>query len=203
MSFAVVLAGIAAGASLILAIGAQNAFVLRQALQRQHVGTVVALCALCDAFLIACGVAGTGALVHAHPLVLQLLRFGGAAFVGGYGLAAAVRAVRGSSALAPSRRGATTRRAAVLASIAFTFLNPHTYLDTMVLLGTLSTRYASPWSFAVGAIVASVLWFSLLGYGGRLLIPVFQKPRAWRVLDAGMAVFMTVLALRLLVQPIT
>ncbi len=198
-----VLAGMGAGASLILAIGAQNAFVLRQALQRQHVGTVVALCALSDVLLIACGVAGTGALVQAHPLVLQLFRFGGAAFVGGYGLLAAMRALRGSSGLAPTRRGATTRRAAVLACLAFTFLNPHTYLDTMVLLGTLSTRYASPWSFALGAIVASVLWFSLLGYGGRLLIPVFQKPLAWRVLDAVMAVFMLVLAVRLLAQPIT
>ncbi len=190
------------GASLILAIGAQNAFVLRQALQRQHVGTVVALCALSDVFLIACGVAGTGALVQAHPLVLQILRFGGAAFVAGYGLAAAVRALRGSSALAPSRRGATTRRAAVLACLAFTFLNPHTYLDTMVLLGTLSTRYASPWSFAVGAILASVAWFSLLGYGGRLLIPVFQRPVAWRVLDASMAIFMLMLAVRLIANPI-
>ena len=202
MSSAAVLAGMGAGASLILAIGAQNAFVLRQALQRQHVGTVVALCALSDVVLIACGVAGTRALVGEHPAILQLFRFGGAAFVGAYGLLAAIRALRGTSGLAPTRRGATTRRAAVLACLAFTFLNPHTYLDTMVLLGTLSTRYASPWSFAVGAIIASVLWFSLLGYAGRLLIPVFQKPRAWRVLDAAMAAFMLVLAVRLLANPI-
>jgi L-lysine exporter family protein LysE/ArgO len=202
MSLAAVLAGAGAGASLIVAIGAQNAFILRQALQRQHVGTVVALCAVFDILLIACGVAGTGALVADHPVVLQILRFGGAVFVGMYGLAAAMRALRGSSALTPTRRGATTRRAAVLACLAFTFLNPHTYLDTMVLLGTLSTRYASPWSFGVGAIAASLLWFSLLGYGGRLLIPVFRKRGAWRFLDAVMAAFMLVLAVRLLVQPI-
>lgn len=202
MSSSAVLAGMGAGASLIVAIGAQNAFVLRLALQRQHVGTIVALCVVSDVLLIALGVAGVGALGD-HPILLGLLRFGGAAFVGAYGAMAALRAIRGTSALAPTRRGATTRKAAVLACLAFTFLNPHTYLDTMVLLGTLSTRYASPWSFAAGAIIASTLWFTLLGVGGRLLIPVFQKPLAWRVLDGAMAIFMFSLAVRLLANPIT
>ena len=202
MSLAAILAGVGAGASLIIAIGAQNAFVLRQALQRQHVATVVALCIAGDVLLITAGVAGTGALVGDHPVALELLRFGGAAFVATYGLLAAARAVRGTSGLAPTRRGATTRKAAMLAAFAFTFLNPHAYLDTIVLLGTISTRYDSPWSFGLGAIVASIAWFSLLGFGGRVLVPVFQKPGAWRVLDGAMAVFMLVLAARLISQPI-
>lgn len=197
-----VLAGLGTGASLIVAIGAQNAFVLRQALQRRHVATVVALCVLGDTLLIAAGVGGAGALVGGHPVVFAALQLGGAAFIGGYGVAAGRRALRGTSGLAPTRRGATTRRAAILASLAFTFLNPHAYLDTVVLLGTVSTRSASPWAFAAGAILASALWFTLLGVAGRLLVPVFQRPSAWRVLDGVVAAFMLVLAVRLLAHPL-
>jgi len=202
MTLGTVLAGFVAGASLIVAIGAQNAFILRQALQQRHVGTVVAICIASDVFLILCGVAGIGALVRDWPPLLHLLRFGGAAFVGVYGLKAAARVLRGSSALRPAHRATTDRRQIILACLTFTFLNPHTYLDTMVLLGTLSTRYPSRWAFALGACVASVLWFSLLGFGGRLLIPVFRKPIAWRVLDAAMAVFMLVLCVLLLARPL-
>jgi len=197
-------AGFAAGAGLIVAIGAQNAFVLRQGLQRRHVGPVVALCATGDVALILCGVAGIGALVRAWPALLQALRFAGAAFLGAYGLMAARRAWRGAGALAPAAGGGADRRRTLLACLAFTFLNPHVYLDTTVLLGSLSTRYpgAARWAFASGACTASLLWFSTLGYGARLLLPAFRNPAAWRVLDALIAAFMLVLGLLLLLHPL-
>lgn len=197
-------AGFAAGAGLIVAIGAQNAFVLRQGLQRRHVGLVVAICMLGDIVLIVCGVAGIGALVRQWPVLLQVLRYGGATFLGVYGLMAALRAWRGSGALAPGSGGEAEWRRVLLACLAFTFLNPHVYLDTMVLLGSLSTRYpgATRWAFAFGACIASAVWFSALGYGARLLLPVFRNPFAWRVLDASMAAFMLGLCLLLLLQPL-
>lgn len=204
MLLAAASAGFFAGAGLIIAIGAQNAFVLRQGLLRRHVGRVVAICAFGDILLIVCGVAGIGILVREWPALLQVLRFGGAAFLGAYGLMAAHRAWRGSGALSPTAEGQADGRRVTLACLAFTFLNPHVYLDTMVLLGSLSTRYpgAVRWTFAAGACSASVLWFSTLGYGARLLLPVFRDPRAWRALDGLMAAFMLTLSLLLLLRPI-
>ncbi|WP_257386050.1 LysE/ArgO family amino acid transporter [Tahibacter caeni] len=204
MFLAAASAGFAASAGLIIAIGAQNAFVLRQGLRRRHVGTVVAVCLFGDIALILGGVAGIGALVQRWPALLQALRLGGAAFLGAYGLLAARRAWRGSSALAPTGADETSRRRALLTCLAFTFLNPHVYLDTMVLLGSLSTRYAGAgrWAFAAGACAASLVWFTSLGYGARLLLPVFRSPRAWRVLDTVMAAFMLALCLLLLLRPI-
>ncbi|HDS1037986.1 TPA: amino acid transporter [Stenotrophomonas maltophilia] len=205
MWIAAALAGLFAGAGLIIAIGAQNAFVLRQGLQRQHVGTVVLACMGADIALILAGVGGMGALVLQWPLLLQGLRFGGAAFLLWYGLQAGLRAWRGGSALAAAdSSGGGSRRQVLLACLAFTVLNPHVYLDTVVLLGSLSTRYPGNlrWVFAAGACVASVAWFCALGYGARLLQPVFRKPAAWRVLDAFIALFMGVLALLLLLRPL-
>lgn len=189
-------AGFAASAVLIIAIGAQNAFVLRQGLKRRHVGVIVATCMLGDIALILAGVAGVGAIVQRYPAVLQVLRFGGAAFLGAYGVLAMQRAWRGAGALAPAAESEPDRRRVLLACLAFTFLNPHVYLDTMILLGSLSTSYpgATRWAFAAGASTASAAWFTSLGYGARLLVPVFRTPRAWRVLDAAMAVFMLALA---------
>jgi len=204
MLLAAASAGFIAGAGLIIAIGAQNAFVLRQGLQRRHVGRVVLTCMLGDIVLIACGVAGIGALVRQWPSLLEALRYGGAAFLAAYGLMAARRAWQGGGALAPTGTGDADGRRVLLACLAFTFLNPHVYLDTMVLLGSLSTRYAGSArvAFAAGACLASVVWFSSLGYGARLLLPVFRDPRAWRALDAVMAVFMLGLCLLLLLQPL-
>ena len=204
MLLAAASAGFLAGGGLIVAIGAQNAFVLRQGLQRRHVGAVVAICMLGDILLIVCGVAGIGVLVQQWPALLQALRFGGATFLAVYGLMAARRAWGGSGALAPTAGEEPHRRRVLLAGLAFTFLNPHVYLDTMVLLGTLSTRYpgAARWAFALGACGASVLWFATLGYGARLLLPVFRSPRAWRALDAAMAMFMLVLCLLLVLRPL-
>lgn len=198
------LAGFIAGAGLIVAIGAQNAFVLRQGLQRQRVGLVVAVCAAGDIALIALGVAGIGSLVQQWPALLQVLRYAGAAFLGVYGLMAAQRAWRGTGALKAQGEAPASWRRVLLTCLGFTFLNPHVYLDTMVLLGSLSTRYPGGlrWAFACGACLASVLWFCSLGYGARLLQPVFRRPGAWRVLDAGIAVFMLALCLLLLLRPL-
>ena len=197
------LAGFVASAGLIVAIGSQNAFVLRQGLLQRNVGMVVLTCALGDIVLILCGVLGVGALVREWPALLQVLRFGGAVFLGVYGLMAARRAWAGSSGLAPAD-GSTSSRRVLLACLAFTFLNPHVYLDTMILLGSLSTRYAGMgrWAFAFGACLASVTWFSTLGFGSRLLQPVFKSPIAWRLLDAFVALFMLILAVLLVLRPI-
>lgn len=197
-------AGLASGAGLIIAIGAQNAFVLRQGLQRSHVGLVVLTCMAGDIVLIVAGVVGIGALVQQWPGLLQALRFGGAAFLLAYGGLAARRAVSGSAGLAAAAGEARAWRTVLLSAAAFTFLNPHVYLDTMVLLGSLSTRYPPDmrWAFAAGACMASVLWFSALGFGARLLQPIFRQARAWRVLDALMAAFMFALALLLLLKPL-
>ncbi|WP_369979980.1 LysE/ArgO family amino acid transporter [Xanthomonas bundabergensis] len=198
------LAGFIASAGLIIAIGAQNAFVLRQGLKRQHVALVVAVCAFGDIALIVLGVAGIGALVQQWPGLLQVLRYAGAAFLGVYGLMAARRAWRGAGALQAQGEQPASWRRVLLTCLAFTFLNPHVYLDTMVLLGSLSTRYPGTlrWAFAFGACLASVVWFCGLGYGARLLQPVFRNPRAWRVLDACIAVFMLALCLLLLLRPL-
>lgn len=204
MLAAAALAGFAASAGLIIAIGSQNAFVLRQGLLRRNVGLVVTVCALGDITLILCGIAGVGALVREWPALLDALRFGGAAFLGVYGLMAARRAWRGAHGLAPDADTATSWRRVLLACLAFTFLNPHVYLDTMLLLGGIASQYAGAarWAFAAGACVASVSWFLTLGYGSRLLLPVFRSARAWRVLDAFVAVFMLSLSFLLILRPI-
>lgn len=201
MSFAAYLAGLGTGASLIMAIGAQNAFVLRQGLARRHVGLVVAICALADAALILVGVAGMGLVVQRHAGLLQWLRYIGAIFLLGYGALAAWRAWRGSSGLQPNGADAGgSRWRVVLGCLGFTLLNPHVYLDTVVLLGSVSTHYAGSarWCFAAGAASASALWFAALGYGARLLLPWFRSAFAWRLLDAFVALLMGVLAAVLL-----
>jgi len=203
MQLTAYLAGLGTGAGLIVAIGAQNAFVLRQGLQRRHVGAVVLVCVLADLVLIALGVAGMGLAVQRQPGLLQLLRFVGAAFLAAYGLLAVRRAWRGESRLRPADAAADGLGRTVLACLGFTLLNPHVYLDTVVLLGSLSTHYdgAGRWSFAAGAGSASVLWFTALGHGARLLLPVFRSPVAWRLFDVLVAVLMWVLATLLLWQP--
>lgn len=204
MLLSAIATGFVTGAGLIIAIGAQNAFVLRQGLQRSHVGLVVAICALSDIALILLGVAGIGALVLEWPQLLQALRFGGAAFLGWYGFLASQRAWRGSGTLAPDQGNENSMQRVLLACLAFTFLNPHVYLDTMVLVGSLSTRYPGmlQWAFALGACAASVAWFSALGLGARLLQPIFRKPNTWRVLDGCVAIFMLTLCLLLLLHPL-
>jgi L-lysine exporter family protein LysE/ArgO len=200
---AVFMQGWAMGAGLILAIGAQNALVLRQGLKREHVGAVVAVCTLSDWLLIALGVFGFGALIQGSPLLLEAFRFGGAAFLLGYALLAAKRAWRPAAGLQAA--GPAARLGATLsAAFAFTFLNPHVYLDTVVLLGGLGARQppALQWPFVAGAGVASAMWFGLLGFGAAAAAPRRRSAHTWRVLDALVALLMTGLGLQLLLQPL-
>ncbi|WP_199280423.1 L-lysine exporter [Salinibacterium sp. CAN_S4] len=196
--FSAAVAGFFSGAALIIAIGAQNAFVLRQGIRREHVLPIVLVCALSDAILIALGVAGIGTLVTAAPVVLEIIRWAGVAFLVGYAIFAARRAIR-PSALVVGTSDTITRTAAVATVLALTWLNPHVYLDTVLLLGSLSTAHGPEgrWWFAGGAILASLVWFTALGFGARLLRGFFAKPMAWRILDLGIAVVMLVLAVRL------
>ncbi|MDM7854304.1 LysE/ArgO family amino acid transporter [Cellulomonas alba] len=192
------LAGLLAGLSLIVAIGAQNAFVLRQGVRREHVGAVVAVCVAADLLLIGAGTAGLGALVHRHPAALTAARYGGAAFLATLAVLAILR-VRRPERLDPAASG-PARLAPVLGTcLALTFLNPHVYLDTVVLLGSLAGQRTQPWAFAAGAGTASVLWFTALGFGAGLLRPVFARPRAWQVLDVAVAAVMATLAVVLVV----
>lgn len=195
------LSGLLAGASLIIAIGAQNAFVLRQGIRREHVLAIVLVCAVSDIVLILLGVAGIGVLIEAAPVVLDIVRWAGAAFLVGYAIFAARRALR-PKALTLAATASTPPLASVLTALALTWLNPHVYLDTVLLLGSLASAQGDDarWYFAAGACVASILWFSALGFGARLLAPVFAKPAAWRVLDGAIAVVMLVLAIALLVR---
>jgi L-lysine exporter family protein LysE/ArgO len=194
------LRGFGTSAALIVAIGAQNAFVLRQGLRRAHVLPVVLVCALSDVLLIGLGVAGLGALVLQSPLLLQLARWGGAAFLIVYGLLAARRALGPQHRLAVDGAASTDLRAALLACLAFTYLNPHCWLDTVVLLGSISSQQPAGTraAFGGGAMLASLVWFFALGYGARLLAPLFERPIAWRVLDGTIALVMGAIALSLL-----
>lgn len=198
MDFHAAVEGFGLGASLIIAIGVQNALVLRQGLLRSHVFPVVAFCALSDAVLILAGAIGLGALIQALPSLLLVVTFGGAAFLLWYGIAAARRALS-PSALLPTDEPPRPLKAVLVTLAAVTLLNPHVYLDTVVLLGSISARYPLDqriW-FVAGAMLSSVTWFSVLGYGARLLTPVFRKPVAWRVLDSVIAVVMWAIAVGL------
>lgn len=213
-----VIAGFALGLSLLVAIGAQNLFVLRQGVRREHVAAVATVCALSDAALIAAGVSGLGAVLQAVPWLVDVVRWAGAAFLLGYAVLAARRAWRPSgaalsadaAAVDPAAAGsgvdsarAGTRTATPLAPVlltclALTWLNPHVYLDTVFLLGSVaSTHGDARWWFAAGAMAASVAWFFSLAYGARYLGRWLATPLAWRLLDAGIAVVMTVLAVSL------
>ena len=194
-----VLSGLASGLSLIVAIGAQNAFVLRQGLQRSHVALVIAVCALSDLVLIVLGVAGIGVVIEQAPAVLEVVRWAGAAFLAAYGAFAAWRAIRGQ-ALGQLGTGQAAGWVAVLGTgLAFTWLNPHVYLDTVLLLGSIASTHGPDgrWWFAAGAGLASVAWFTALGVGARFLAPVFRRRSAWRVLDAVIAVVMVTMAILL------
>lgn len=188
------LTGLATGGALIVAIGAQNAFVLRQGLARSHVGTVVAICAASDALLIVAGVAGLGALVRAAPLALEVLRWGGAAYLAAYAVRAFLRAARPSTLTAAA--GTVRSRASVVASaLAFTYLNPHVYVDTVLLLGAIGTQFGDArWWFAGGASTASLVWFGGLGLGARRLSHRMASPTTWRLIDAAIGAVMLAVA---------
>ncbi len=191
--------GFVASFTLIAAIGAQNAFVLRQGIRREHVLPVVALCTVSDIALIAAGIAGVGALINAHPGAVNVAKFGGALFLFGYGMLAARRAWR-PSALNPSDATPARLAEVLLTAAAMTFLNPHVYLDTVVLLGALANQHRDDrWLFGVGAVTASAVWFVSLGLGARRLAGLFASPMTWRILDGLIAVTMIGLGVSLVV----
>nr|WP_319410957.1 LysE/ArgO family amino acid transporter [uncultured Cohaesibacter sp.] len=189
------LQGFLLGASLIIAIGAQNAFVLRLGLQRLHILPVVLICSFSDAVLIAAGVAGMGTLVRQSHLLLTIITWGGFAFLVVYGLQAFIRAFK-SSGMHVSKGQSISLRNAILTVLAFTYLNPHVYLDTVMLVGSLSARWPGIQQlyFAIGAITASFVWFFALGYGARILTPLFERAIAWRILDFLIGLIMWMLA---------
>ncbi|HTR17653.1 MAG TPA: LysE/ArgO family amino acid transporter [Acetobacteraceae bacterium] len=191
------LAGFGLSAALIVAVGAQNAFVLRQGLRRQHVGSVVLFCALADLTLIAAGVAGLGAALQRLPGLIAVLTLGGVLFLAWYGIGAIRRAMCPAGGLTAEGKGeALSQRAALVRTAGFTLLNPHVYLDTVLLVGAVGAAQplgGQP-AFVVGAGLASALWFAALGYGARLLAPLFARPAAWRVLDAIVGVTMLTIA---------
>jgi L-lysine exporter family protein LysE/ArgO len=200
-ALAAALTGALLGGSLIVAIGAQNAFVLRQGLQGRHVGAVVAFCAAADLLLMAAGVAGLGAAIGRAPALTALLTLGGAAFLVVYGALAARRALRPGVLAAASARP-LSRGQALAQVAAFTFLNPHVYLDTVLLVGAIGAQQPVPLrpAFVAGAALASLAWFSALGYGARMLAPWLARPAAWRWLDGVIALTMWVLAAGLLLH---
>jgi L-lysine exporter family protein LysE/ArgO len=192
-------AGFFLGLSLIVAIGAQNAFILRQGLRREHVLPLVLTCAISDAILIALGVAGFATVLSRVEWLEPVLRYGGAAFLIAYALRSAHSAWTGGNSLRAGETAGTSLRTALLTCLAFTWLNPHVYLDTVVLLGSISTRYAGhEVAFALGAMTASFFFFFSLGYGARLLAPLFARPASWRVLDGIIALVMASIAIKLL-----
>lgn len=198
------LVGAGSGLSLIVAIGAQNAFVLRQGIRREHVLPVVLICGLTDAVLELLGVAGIGFVVQRAPILLEIVRWGGVAFLLWYAWSAARRAMRPEALVADadgdagSGRGGSRRRV-ILACLAITYLNPHVYLDTMVLMGSIGNAQGDParWWFVVGGALASIAWFFVLGYGARALTRFFATPKSWQVLDWIVAGVMLVIAARL------
>lgn len=220
-----VFSGLGLGLSLIVAIGAQNVFVLRQGIRREHVLPVVVICALSDALLIAAGVAGLGFVISAAPWLVVIARWAGALFLLVYGILAARRAWRGGEELrvdsadaahpaappaatatsAHTRTATATALAPVIATVlALTWLNPHVYLDTVLMLGSIAATHGDErWLFAAGAIAASILWFTALGFGARYLGRWLRTERSWRILDAIIAVVMIAIAVSLVVPVFT
>ncbi|MFM0741156.1 LysE/ArgO family amino acid transporter [Paraburkholderia xenovorans] len=199
--------GVALCASLIVTIGAQNAFVLRQGIMRSHVGKIVALCALSDCILIGAGVGGASVLVERYPVFVHTMLYVGLAYLAWFGVNALRRAVRPGHAVLDTNDGAApvppVQRAMpiVLMTLAFTWLNPHVYLDTFLLIGTAGAREpdGARVAFALGAMAVSGIWFVGLGYGARALAPLFRRATAWRVLDGaigGMVLLLAVTQLR-------
>jgi L-lysine exporter family protein LysE/ArgO len=200
MSVSVLLAGFSLGFSLILAIGAQNAFVLKQGLKQQHVFVVCIICALSDAVLITAGIAGFSVVVQKFPLIEQIARYTGAAFLFFYAAISFKAFFTAEHALHARGKDVSSIFTAILTCLAFTWLNPHVYLDTVVILGSISTQYdGQQLAFGVGAVTASFVFFFSLGYGAKLLIPVFKNPNAWKILEFIIGFVMLALGINLLV----
>lgn len=194
------LSGFLSGATLILAIGAQNSFVLRQGIRNEHIVPVVLVCSCADALLIMAGVAGLGLLIQSNPAVLTFARYGGAIFLAAYGIAAGKRALQSNRLVVNAEIGASLGTA-IATCLSFTFLNPHVYLDTVILLGSLANQRQGTgrWIFGLGGSMASFAWFFALGFGARKLAPLFSKAIAWRLLDTAIAISMIGLSMMLFI----
>ena len=192
------LAGLLTGLSLIVAIGAQNAYVLRQGLRRSHVGAVVAICAVSDLVLIGAGVSGIGTVVDHAGWAITVVRWFGVAFLTWYGVRTLIQA-RHPDGLRAAGDPSADRRTTLLKAVALTWLNPHVYLDTVLLLGSIANTHghSGRWWFGLGAGLASILWFTGLGYGARVIAPLLSRPRAWQVLDLLIGLTMLLVALGL------
>lgn len=194
----IALTGFFSGLSLIVAIGAQNAYVLRLGLMRTYVGIAVVICALSDAILIIAGTAGMGALVSQNQILLKIISWVGAGYLLFYGASAFWRA-RKPNVLLPTEQELPNKRKVILAVIGFTWLNPHVYLDTVLLLGSIGSQFGSDrWWFALGASIGSVLWFTGLGYGSKAAAKIMSRPITWRILDIFIGVVMTTIAISLI-----
>lgn len=190
--------GLLIAAGLIMAIGAQNAFVLAQSLRREHHLPVALLCVACDAVLVAVGVFGLAGLLASHPLWLAVARWGGAAFLIYYGGLALMRALRPQGLEQDTSRRPRSLRAVLLAALAVTLLNPHVYLDTVLLIGSVGAREAVPGAYVLGAASASLLWFLSLALGAAWLAPKLARPLTWRLIDLAVAATLLGIAARLL-----
>lgn len=196
------LAGLGLGLSLIVAIGAQNAYVLQVGVRGRGLAPVVAVCIASDVALIVAGVAGLGAAVSGQPALLEVVKWAGVLVLVGYGVRS-LWSARRSEGLVAGGDGASSVAAVVAGALALTWLNPHVYLDTVLLLGSASTRYAGDrWWFALGAVIASIAWFCLLGFGARRLSGVLGRPGVWRAINAAIGLLLLVLAARLATMPL-
>jgi len=194
-----ILPGFLTGLSLIVAIGAQNAFVLRQGLLRKHVLVIILICAICDATLIALGVLGLGALISALPWLLEVIRWVGVAFLVWYGSTSLRRFMKNES-LKAAESGSGNMKQTVLTTLALTFLNPHVYLDTVIFIGGIANQFGDQkWFFAIGAVTASFIWFFSLGFGASKASVLVSKPAFWKILDVFIAAVMYSLAITLAV----
>lgn len=189
------LPGFLTGLSLIIAIGAQNAFVIRQGLTKKHVLLVVAICAISDALLILLGVAGLGALISGLPWLLEIIRWFGVAYLTWFGVRSLISAFKTQSLESSGAQSGSAKKV-VLAVLGFTFLNPHVYLDTVILLGSIGNQFGTDkWWFALGAMVGSVVWFSSIGFGAKAASRFMSKPVFWKILDSLIAVVMFSIAI--------
>ncbi|WP_417884501.1 LysE/ArgO family amino acid transporter [Vibrio rumoiensis] len=199
-----VITGFTTGAGLIICIGSQNAFVLRQGLLRSHLFIIASVCILSDIALIYCGITGLGLIFDEQPVFVELLRYAGAVFLGANAIFAAKRAWVGGEGLIPSTSAVLSRNQVLLTCLGYTLLNPHVYIDTVFMLGSLSMQYSGTgkWEFGIGAMLASITWFLSISYGARFLIPLFRSSIAWRILDSVVAVMMGYLGMSLLLFPL-
>lgn len=197
LSVIALISGFLAGLSLIIAIGAQNAFVIKQGLLRSHVTLVVAVCSLADAFLIVVGIGGLGSVIQSHPQVLEYVRWFGVAYLTWFG----IKSIRSAFTKESFTIGATEENSTIkvlLTVLTFTFLNPHVYLDTVILLGSIANQFSDQrWIFALGASAASFAWFSTIGYGARAASKYMSRPIFWKILDSLIALVMFTIAITL------